>query len=146
MIRVLLLTIVFYSFQNSQELGSTGIYVMISDKDKNCPQKFMTIDSKQAYCVPKRPILDRSVFISVSEIKQLEKRKYIDLYISVKGMESLKNLVTNLPNASFILVVEDKVVGVLKNKDVVGRFIRIDSDIFSKDIDWVHDRLKKSNL
>jgi len=58
----------------------------------------------------------------------------------------LKNLVTNLPNASFILVVEDKVVGVLKNKDVVGRFIRIDSDILSKDIDWVHDHLKKSNL
>ena len=146
MIRVILFIIVSFSFQNSQEQSSTGFYVMISEKEKNCPQKFMTMDNKQAYCVPRKPILDRSVFVSVSEIRQLEKRKYIDLYLSTKGMESLKNLVTNLPNASFILVVEDKVVGVLKNKDVVGRFIRIDSDILSKDIDWVHDHLKKSNL
>ena len=114
---------------------------MISEKE-NCPQKFATIDNKQTYCVPRKPILDQRIFVSVTDVKVLKKRKYIDLFVSTKGMETLKTLVKNLPNATLILVVEDKVIGILKNKDIVGRFIRIDSDILSQDLEWVHDHIE----
>ena len=57
-------------------------------------------------------------------------------------MEVLKKLVATLPNATFILVVENKVIGVLENKDILGRFIRIDAEINSKEIYWIHDQLK----
>lgn len=140
MIRIALFTIATFVFQPLQEKANTGFYIMISEKE-NCLQKFATMDKKQTYCVPRKPILDQSIFVSVTEVKILEKRKYIDLYLSVKGMEALKNLVKNLPNATIILVVEDNVIGVLKNKDIVGRFIRIDSDILSRDLEWIHDHI-----
>jgi len=57
-------------------------------------------------------------------------------------MELLKTIVASLPNATLILIVDNKVVGVLKNKDVVGRFIRVDSDLISQQIEWIHDKLK----
>jgi hypothetical protein len=122
---------------------NTGFYIQI-DKKTNCPQEVRTFDNVGAFCVPNKPILDRTAFTSVSEIQidQGKKRKYIDLHISTKGMELLKAVVTSLPNAKLILVVDNKVVGVLKNKDIVGRFIRIDSDMVSQQIEWIRDRLK----
>jgi hypothetical protein len=138
MIRIALFTIAVFVFPPLQEKANTGFYIMISEKE-NCPQKFATMDKKQTYCVPRKPILDQSIFVSVTDVKILEKRKYIDLYLSTKGMDALKNLVKNLPNATIILVVDDKVIGVLRNTDIVGRFIRIDSDILSKDLEWIHD-------
>ena len=59
-------------------------------------------------------------------------------------MESLKSLIKNLPNATLILVVENNVIGVLTNKDIVGRFIRIDGDILSNDLEWIHDHIEST--
>jgi hypothetical protein len=145
MLRVILV-LLLYSFSSycySQD--STGFYFTISEKEKNCPQRFRTFDEKQSFCAPQKPILDRSVFTNVTEIQfdSQRKRKYIDLYLTPKGLERLKAITSSLPNASLILVVDEKVVGLLKNKDVVGRFIRIDSDLSSRQLDWIHDKLKK---
>lgn len=144
MIRIFLFAIAVLGLWPSQEKATTGFYIMIAEK-ANCPQQFATLDNRQTYCVPRKPILDQSIFVSVTDVKIMDKRKYIDLYLSVQGMETLKSLVKNLPNATIILVVEDNVIGVLRNKDIVGRFIRIDSDILSKDLEWIHDHIE-SNL
>ncbi len=122
---------------------NTGFYIQI-DKKTNCPQEVRTFDNVGVFCVPQKPILDKTVFTTISEIQvdHNRKRKYIDLHLSTKGMELLKTVVTSLPNATLILVVDNKVVGVLKNKDIVGRFIRVDSDLISQQIEWIHDKLK----
>lgn len=122
---------------------NTGFYIQ-TDKKLSCPQEVRTFDNVQAFCIPNKPILDKTVFTSVSEIQTdaHRKRKYIDLQLSTQGMQSLKTVVSSLPNATIVLVVDNKVVGLLKNKDVLGRFIRIDSDLVSKQIDWIHDHLK----
>jgi len=132
-----LLTISVYCQDN------TGFYVQI-EKKTNCPQEIRTFDDVQIFCVPNKPILDRTAFTTISEVKTdtNKKRKYIDLHLSKKGMDLLNTVVNSLPNATLILVVENKVVGVLKNKDIVGRFIRIDSDPASRQIEWIHDKLK----
>ena len=143
MIRIILFAIVAWGLSPSQEKATTGFYILISEKG-NCPQYFATLDKKQIYCVPQKPIFDQSIFVSVTEVNIREKRKYIDLYLSVKGMESLKSLIKNLPNATLILVVENNVIGVLTNKDIVGRFIRIDGDILSNDLEWIHDHIEST--
>ena len=140
MIRIILFAIAVLGVSPSQEKATTGFYIMIAEKG-NCPQLFATRDKKQTYCVPRKPILDQGIFVSITEVKIKEKRKYVDLYLSPKGMETLKSLVKNLPNATLILVVDDSVIGVLKNTDVVGRFIRIDSDILSQELEWVHEHI-----
>ncbi len=122
---------------------NTGFYIQI-DKKTNCPQEVKTLDDIQVFCIPNKPILDRGAFTSISDI-QIEtagKRKIIDLHISPKGMELLKTVVNSLPNATLVLVVDNKVVGILKNKDIVGKFIRIDSDIASRRMEWIHEHLK----
>ncbi|HEY5826226.1 MAG TPA: hypothetical protein VIT44_17770 [Cyclobacteriaceae bacterium] len=130
-------------FHHAYSQDNTGFYIQI-DKKTNCPQEVRTFDNVGVFCVPNKPILDRTVFTSISEIQidHNKKRKYIDLYLSAKGMELLKTVVTSLPNSTLILVVDNKVVGVLKNKDVVGRFIRVDSDMVSQQIEWIHEKLK----
>jgi len=140
---------IFFSFlflvilQHTYGQDNTGFYIQI-DKKTNCPQEVKTFDNLAAFCVPQKPILDRSAFTSIGEIQvdQNKKRKYIDIHVSTKGMELLKTVVTSLPNASIILIVDNKVVGILRNKDVVGRFIRVDSDLVSQQLEWIHDRLK----
>ena len=135
------LFLVFFYHANGQD--NTGFYIQI-DKKTNCPQEVRTFDNLAAFCVPQKPILDRSAFTSVGEIQvdHNKKRKHIDIYISTKGMELLKTVVTSLPNANLILIVDNKVVGILRNKDVVGRFIRVDSDLVSQQLEWIHDKLK----
>lgn len=122
---------------------NTGFYIQI-DKKTNCPQEVRTFDNVGVFCVPQKPILDKSAFTSISavQVDYNKKRKYIDLHLSTKGMELLKTVVNSLPNSTLVLVVENKVVGVLKNKDIVGRFIRVDSDLVSQQIEWIHDKLK----
>jgi len=122
---------------------NTGFYIEI-EKKTNCPQLVRTFDETLTFCVPKRPILDRTVFTSIGDIQvdAAKKRKYIDLHLNSKGMETLKTVVASLPNSNIILVVNDRVVGRLKNKDIVGRFIRIDSDLVSQQIEWIHSHLK----
>ena len=120
---------------------NTGFFVVISEKE-NCPRKFSTIDLRQFYCSSQKPIIDQQAFASVGEVILAKKSRYLDLFLSAKGMEVLKKLVATLPNATFILVVENKVIGVLENKDILGRFIRIDAEINSKEIYWIHDQLK----
>jgi len=122
---------------------NTGFYIQI-DKKTNCPQEVRTFDNVGVFCVPQKPILDKTAFTTISEIQvdHAKKRKYIDLHLSAKGMDLLKTVVNSLPNATLILVVDNRVVGVLKNKDVVGRFVRVDSDLVSQQIEWIHDKLK----
>ncbi len=135
--------VLLFSFISVYSQDNTGFYIQ-TDKKSNCPQEVRTFDDVQAFCIPGKPILDRTAFTSISEIQTdlNKKRKYIDLHLSTKGMELLRTVVSSLPNATLILVVDNKVVGVLKNKDILGRFIRIDSDLLSKQIDWIHDKLK----
>ena len=141
--RTILSLVFVLSFLFGYSQDNTGFYIQI-DKKTNCPQEVRTFDDVQAFCIPHKPILDRTTFTSISEIQTdlAKKRKFIDLHMSAKGMELLRTVVSSLPNATLILVVDNKVVGVLKNKDIVGRFIRIDSDLLSKQIDWIHDKLK----
>jgi hypothetical protein len=119
--------------------GDTGFYIEM-DKKISCPQLLKDFNGTQTFCITKKPVLDKTVFISTSEI-QIDpntKRKYIDLFLSVEGMNTLKRLVDSLPNASIILVIDNEVIGRLTNKDLLGRFIRIDSDLRSQLIEWIH--------
>lgn len=142
MARVFLYMIMTLTCLTRQEkLSDTGFYILITERN-NCPLRMPTLNGQRTYCVPQKPVLDEHVFTSVSEIRLQDKRKYIDIYLSAKGMEALKKLVARLPNATYILAVDGKAIGVLKNMDVLGRFIRIDSDLLSKELEWVHGRLE----
>jgi hypothetical protein len=140
----LALCVIFLTIFSGYAQDNTGFYIQI-EKKISCPQEVKTFDEVQTFCIPAKPILDRTVFTSISEIQidAVHKRKHIDLFMSPKGSALLKTVVNSLPNATIILVVENRVVGFLKNKDIAGgTFVRIDSDLVSKQIEWIHDKLK----
>jgi hypothetical protein len=114
---------------------------MIPDLE-NCPQVIRSMDNQRFFCVTQRPILGESAFESVGDIQQGVKTKYIELFLSEKGIDALKKLVARLPKTNLVLVVNNKAVGVLHDKALLGQFIRIDGPENSTEINWIHDQLK----
>jgi hypothetical protein len=125
---------------------STGIYLTIHSKKKDCPHLVYSRNKKIKVCATLKPIVTINDFKSVTEIKQdlAANVSYFNLVLSQEGNDRLKNLITSLAGTELVLVVDETVVGLIKNKDqLVNRSIRIDGPATSDDVTLVFNKLKQ---
>jgi hypothetical protein len=124
---------------------STGFYVVL-DRKKECnnPFKSLTIMSVPL-CLSKSPIIAEDDFESVGTIHTDSTRatKYLNLKISKEAYARFLLMARKLPRTNLALVVDGTIVGVIDNLDKVGNPIPIYSNLYSSDVEWVYQKLKK---
>jgi hypothetical protein len=102
----------------SQET-STGIFLTTKIK-KNCQNILFTTDKKTKVCVTMNPIISAKDFVYITDIKKdIDNRFSFNLIFSNEGYETLKKLYAQLPNSEFALVVDNSVIGYIKNLEVL---------------------------
>lgn len=134
-----LLTGIQYAFSQT----STGFYIVIKSK-ASCDNIVSALTGPTTYCLPKGPVIPESEFEKVSDIAydKAKQSKYIDLKLAAEGLKILKTLAGKLPDTHLALVIEGKVAGIFEIPKHVNEVIPING--VSPEIDWIHDKLKKS--
>jgi hypothetical protein len=106
------------STARAQEV-STGIFLTTKVK-KNCQNILFTNDKKTKVCVTMNPIISAKDFVYITDIKKdIDNRHSFNLIFSNEGYEKLKKLYAQLPNSEFALVVENVVIGYIKNLEMI---------------------------
>jgi hypothetical protein len=128
----------------SAQENSIGIYVTTKLK-QNCQKSLLSLNKKETICVTDNPVLSAGCFSKVTKLKEnsLLDIYYFHLVFSESGYQKFKLLYTELPNAEFVLVVDNKVIGFIKNPDEIkNKSLQIDGDARSPELKWVHEKLK----
>jgi hypothetical protein len=128
--------------------NSAGIYLTIKPDKKynNCPNKFSTRDNKTIVCATTKPIITAAEFSHLTEIKNDHaiNFSYFNLVLSQQASDKVKNITASLADSEFVLVVDEKVVGFIKDKNqVVNRAIQLNGTANSEDVQWIHEQLTK---
>lgn len=103
------------------------------------------INDGKKVCIAPNAIIGHEEFAFITPIRNIQGRKtaYFNLVFTDKGFATLKKLYSELPASELVLVIDDKVVGNIKNMDVIrNRTLRIDGQANSPDLLWVHEHLK----
>jgi hypothetical protein len=137
-----------FSHQMVAQENSAGIYLTIKANKKysNCPNKFYTRDNETIVCATTKPIITSSEFSHLTEIKNdpAINFSYFNLVLSQQAFDKVRNITASLPGSEFVLVVDEKVVGFIKDKNqVVNRAIQLNGSANSEDVQWIHEQLTK---
>jgi hypothetical protein len=99
-------------------------------------------------CLSKAPIIAQGDFESISNIftDSVRLAKYINLKISKEAYDKFLLISRKLPRIDLALVVDGTIVGVLDNLDAIGNPIPIYANLYSSDVEWVYQKLKKAKL
>ncbi|MFM9838572.1 MAG: hypothetical protein ACKVOQ_09935 [Cyclobacteriaceae bacterium] len=122
-----------------------GFYFAIEDR-RNCASIIYSLDEKERFCITKEPIIRDTEFESVSNIEydQAGRSKFIKLRLTKRGFALINMLSGQLYNKKLFLVVGNHLVAIVKEAgQIVNCTVLISGPIDSKQIDWVHDKLKK---
>jgi hypothetical protein len=125
--------------------NNTGIF-LTTEFHKNCKNLRSTRDKKIKVCTPLNPIILPEEFASITEITNdgVRKLSYFHLVLSQPGNDKLKNIINQLSEIDLVLVVDNTVVGFIKNKNqIVNRSLQIDGPLRSDDVKWVYERLQR---
>lgn len=142
---VLLITILN---QAQGQEATAGIYITIKvNKNKSgCPKELFAKDKKIRACVPIYPIISVNDFISLTVIKNDERKNfsYFSVQLSEEGFSKLKDVTQELPGSQLAFVVNETIVGFIKNiSQITNKSIQVDGKANSEDVKWVHQELKK---
>jgi hypothetical protein len=123
---------------------ATGFYVLL-DRKKECTNPFKSLSISTPMCLSKNPIITEVDFESVSTIHtdSLRATKYISLKISKEAYGKVRLMAKKLPRTNLVLVVDGTIIGIISNLDTMGNPIPIYSDLYSSEVDWVFQKLKK---
>jgi hypothetical protein len=140
--------IVAAAHETAAQENSMGIYLTVKSEKKynNCPKKLFTRDKKTLVCVTPKPIIAVGDFSYLTEIRNdmAINFSYFNLVLSQQGFDKVKSIIASLPGAELVLVVDENVVGFIKDKNqIVNRSIRLDGAANSEDVQWLHKRLKE---
>jgi len=128
---------------------SIGIFLRIKTDTKTdkvlCQRTIYSRDHLKNACILNSAIITQSDFVSVSAINRISGIKYFYLQLSPNGLKKLQMVLTTIPDAELILVVNDALVGTFNNLDQLKtRNIQITGGINSPDVDWIHDALSSA--
>lgn len=90
--------------------NDSGIFLTIKCT-RGIPRVTSKLNGKQV-CLASNPIINPTEFESVSQVKQEGQTIYFDLRLSEKAVIRLNQLVINLPDATFALVVDKSVFSI----------------------------------
>jgi hypothetical protein len=132
------------SFSQSE---STGFYVIL-DRKRECKNPFKSMNEGLPLCLSKAPIIAQGDFESISQvfIDSVKQAKYINLKISKGAYDKFLLISKKLPRIDLALVVDGTIVGVLDNLDAIGNPIPIYANLYSSDVEWVYQKLKKVKM
>jgi hypothetical protein len=125
--------------------NDAGIF-LTAEFHKNCKNLRRTRDKKIKVCTPLKPIILPDEFSGITEIQNDNgtNLSYFYLILSQPGYDKLKNIIDQLSETELVLVVDNTVVGFVKNKNqIVNKSLRIDGPLRSDDVKWVYERLQR---
>ena len=140
---LLILLVAFWCDAYAQP-ETTGFYIVL-DKKKECTNPFKSLTISIPLCLSKNPIIAEIDFESVSTIHtdSVRSTKYINLKISKAAYGKFMLMARKLPRTNLALVVDGTIVGVIENLESIGNPIPIYSGMYSSDVEWVYQKLKK---
>lgn len=136
------LTFAFFAIAGTALAQSdSGIFLTIKCA-KGIPRVTSKLNAKQV-CLATQPIINPTEFESVSQVKQEGQKIYFDLRLSEKAVIRLNQLVINLPDATFALVVDKDVFSIFPADQLsVNRTFRFEGKLeFQSDFFYTQERL-----
>lgn len=133
-------------YQTTAQENSVGIF-LTQKLTKNCQNILFTRNKKIKVCTPEKPIIWSEEFAYITEIRidEAQKLGYFNLFLSQKGYDKIKSVIEQLAGTELVLVVDNTVVGFIKNKDqIVNKSILIDGPAHSEELEWVFASLQKT--
>lgn len=123
-----------------------GFYLTQEGQKTKCRQEVKSFKKGVRYCILPRPILSADEFEFVTEIHKdtITRLEYVDLWISVSGLNSVKAAIEMLPDSRMVLVLDNIVAGTF-TKDFIKKktkYIRISGVGTSKEIKHIHTILQ----
>ena len=151
MIKNLSVIVTFLSFhflgthQTYSQKASSGFYIVIETKI-GCTNLVPGLN-RATYCLPKEPVITSAEFETISDLKfDVPKQvKFFNLKLSTEGFKILKTLAGRLPDSRMALVIDNTVAGIFESKGmIVNQTVPIRGAIDSQEIDWIHQKIKKT--
>ena len=122
-----------------------GIFVTIKFT-KKCEYKLLTLNNRKI-CVTSQPVLTVNDFAYITEIKKDPAGTYyFNLGFSDQGFIKLKKLSAAFPDTQLALVINNTIVGFIKNLDVLrNKTLKIDATSDGKTgLEAIHEKLLKA--
>jgi hypothetical protein len=124
--------------------GSVGVYLTVKNK-RNCEHRLPSSDEKK-YCVAAQPVITMGDFAYITEIeKDFSNKPYFSIAFTDQGVTKLRNLATALPNNPLALVVDNMIIGFIKNLDVLrNNKLKISGDEqITLTLETIHEKFRK---
>jgi hypothetical protein len=131
--------------RSATQENSVGIF-LTQKLNKNCQRTLFTPDRKIKVCIPEKPIIWPEEFTGVTEIITDEANDFSSfaLLLSHKGHDKIKRVIEQLAETELVLVVDNTVVGFVKNKNqIVNKSIQVNGTAHSGELKRVFERLQK---
>ncbi|HEY0654681.1 MAG TPA: hypothetical protein VGD65_16205 [Chryseosolibacter sp.] len=120
-----------------------GVYITVK-YSKKCENPAVNIENKK-FCLAPQPVLTKIDLAYMTEIKlDLAMQKYFTLVFTENGAEKLRNLAIGFPNTQIVLVVDDLIIGFLKDLDQLrSNSLKMTAGIqYGNNVEFVHEKLK----
>jgi len=144
MIKVLLLILVSFTIRFGAS-AQTGFYLIIENINA-CPHQVADFDGIKKYCIPEKPIVQRTDF-KVEGYLQYSldmKEQFFTIRFNKGSYETLKMIHDGMPNNKVLLVVDNKAMGVYDGKALdPTELMHIMGKAGSKEIRWIFNNMKK---
>jgi hypothetical protein len=143
-----LLLILFTTFTLGLYDGPpSGIYIIKKPSRKNpCEQELKMLIGGKKICILQRPILtvDELEYITDILYDPVIECNHINVGLSSKGVNTLNQTISLMPQTEFALVVEGDVIGIFNIQGRLNdRFLRLGTDLDLENLKVVKNALKK---
>jgi len=137
-----ILVILFFTLASSQVFsqGDSGIYLSI--KCGKGSLKHTTMMTNKQICLAPSPMILPAEFNAITDVMTRGNHVWFDMTISLKAVQVLSQISSNLPSSTFALVVEKQVFYTFPANDLrPGRIFRFQGEI--KDQGTFHTMQKR---
>lgn len=121
-----------------------GVFLTVKNK-KNCEHQLTSSDEKKI-CLAPQPVITGDDFAYITELENdVDHKPYFSIAFTELGVKKLKNLDTAFPNNDLAMVVDNVIIGFIKNLDILrGNKIRISGEGQGKlTIQAIHEKLSR---
>jgi hypothetical protein len=120
-----------------------GVFITVKYK-KKCENQVVSLENKK-FCIADQPVLKREDLSYITDIKlDLASQHYFNLVFTEAGATKLRNLSIAFPNTQIVLVVDQTIVGFLKDLDILkSNVLKMTAgEQYTNNVEVVHEKLK----
>ena len=141
---VIFLLLSVMSIHAVPQVVEIGIFMTVK-YDKNCEHRLVSSDDKK-FCLAPQPVITADDFAYITELENdVDNIPYFSIAFTEQGVKKLKNLATAFPNNQLAMVVDNEIIGFIKNLDVLrNNKLRISGEGHVKlTLAVIHEKLSK---